>query len=217
MAENNSSRVGQLIRNFRMAATLTQKQLAERCGLNESTIRNYELGNRYPDEETLYKIANALNISFYALADPNISNVYGALHALFDIEWAYGLRPTMKDGKLKFIMDERLEATGPRPEKDLLAFRTMLENWAKLRDTLEDGNLLESEYWMKEITFPTGNTDKNDDYDVDIIGNKAIAFEYDEDAVIENPIEGHEREEALLAQLFPEQQSKKRKRKPKKE
>lgn len=198
-----------------MAATLTQKQLAERCGLNESTIRNYELGNRYPDEETLYKIANALNISFFALANPNISNVYGALHALFDIEWAYG--PTMKDGELKFIMDERLKATGSRPEKDLHAFRTMLENWAKLRDTLEDGDLLESEYWMKEITFPIGNTDKNKNYDVDIIRNKAIAFEPDEDSLNEYSAEGHEREEALLSQLFPEQQNKKRKRKPKKE
>ena len=217
MAVNNSSRVGQLIRNFRMAATLTQKQLAERCGLNESTIRNYELGNRYPDEETLYKIANALNISFYALADPNISNVYGALHALFDIEWAYGLRPTMKDGELKFIMDERLKATGPRPEKDLLAFRTMLENWAKMRDTLEDGDLLESEYWMKEITFPIGNTDKNNHYDVDIIGNTAIAFEPDEDIFDGDSTEGHEKEEELLSQLFPELRGKKRKRKPKKE
>lgn len=118
---------------------------------------------------------------------------------------------------LKFIMDERLKATGPRPEKDLTAFRTMLENWAKLRDALEDGDILESEYWMKEITFPIGNTDKNDDYDVDIIGNTAIAFEPNEDIFDGNSTEGHEREEDLLSQLFPKQQNKKRKRKPKKE
>ncbi|MGN2349262.1 hypothetical protein ACTFH7_12240 [Clostridium cagae] len=46
---------------------------------------------------------------------------------------------------------------------------------------------------------------------------KAIAFEPYEDNFIKNSIEGHEKEEALLNQLFPEQQSKKRKRKPKKE
>ena len=48
MGEKFTSRVGFLIRNFRIAAEMTQKELADKCGLNESTIRNYELGNRYP-------------------------------------------------------------------------------------------------------------------------------------------------------------------------
>lgn len=49
MGEKFTSRVGYLIRNFRIASDMTQKELADKCGLNESTIRNYELGNRYPD------------------------------------------------------------------------------------------------------------------------------------------------------------------------
>ena len=55
MGEKFTSRVGYLIRNFRIASDMTQKELADKCGLNESTIRNYELGNRYPDEATLLK------------------------------------------------------------------------------------------------------------------------------------------------------------------
>ena len=39
MGEKFTSRVGTLIRNFRIAADMTQKELAEKCGLNESTIR----------------------------------------------------------------------------------------------------------------------------------------------------------------------------------
>ena len=35
MGDKFTSRVGVLIRNFRIAAELTQKELAERCGLNE--------------------------------------------------------------------------------------------------------------------------------------------------------------------------------------
>ena len=58
MGEKFTSRVGYLIRNFRIASDMTQKELADKCGLNESTIRNYELGNRYPDEATLLNIAN---------------------------------------------------------------------------------------------------------------------------------------------------------------
>ena len=50
MGEKFTSRVGYLIRNFRIASDMTQKELADKCGLNESTIRNYELGNRYPEE-----------------------------------------------------------------------------------------------------------------------------------------------------------------------
>jgi transcriptional regulator with XRE-family HTH domain len=69
MGEKFTSRVGFLIRNFRIAAEMTQKELADKCGLNESTIRNYELGNRYPDEATLLNIANNLGVSFYALSD----------------------------------------------------------------------------------------------------------------------------------------------------
>lgn len=53
MGENFTSRVGFLIKNFRIVVKMTQKELADKCGLNESTIRNYELGNRYPDEAAL--------------------------------------------------------------------------------------------------------------------------------------------------------------------
>ena len=53
IGEKFTRRVGYLIRNFRITSDLTQKELADKCGLNESTIRNYELENRYPDEATL--------------------------------------------------------------------------------------------------------------------------------------------------------------------
>ena len=81
-ARNSPTRVGYLIRNFRIASDMTQKELADKCGLNESTIRNYELGNRYPDETTLLNIANNLGVSFYALSDPDVANIFSALHAV---------------------------------------------------------------------------------------------------------------------------------------
>ena len=34
MSENFTSRVGYLIRNFRIASDMTQKELADKCGLN---------------------------------------------------------------------------------------------------------------------------------------------------------------------------------------
>ena len=166
MGEKFTSRVGYLIRNFRIASDMTQKELADKCGLNESTIRNYELGNRYPDEATLLNIANNLGVSFYALSDPDVANIFSALHVLFDIEWAYGLRPTMKDGEVCFKFEERLPSAGPRPQEDLDSFRKMVEYWARLRDKLEDEEISETEYYLKEVKYPMNPTAPNKEYTV---------------------------------------------------
>lgn len=210
MGENFTSRVGYLIRNFRIASDMTQKELADKCGLNESTIRNYELGNRYPDAATLLNIANNLNVSFYALSDPDVANIFSALHVLFDLEWAYGLRPTMKDGEVVFKFEERLSCTGPRPQEDLNAFRTMVEYWARLRDKLEDGEITESEYWLKEIKFPRNPTHEDTAYSL------SLNLDDEDQMVVEN-IDDSEEVADALKDLFPAFSYVKRKRKPKKE
>lgn len=54
--------VGQRIKKARIKAGLTQKQLAECCGLATGTIQQYELGKRYPKNMTITeKIASSLN------------------------------------------------------------------------------------------------------------------------------------------------------------
>lgn len=213
MGENFTSRVGYLIRNFRIASDMTQKELADKCGLNESTIRNYELGNRYPDAATLLNIANNLNVSFYALSDPDVANIFSALHVLFDIEWAYGLRPTMKDGEVVFKFEERLSCTGPRPQEDLDNFRKMVEYWARLRDRLEDGEITESEYYLKEIKFPMNPVESDKEYTV------SLNLDEDDQLLVQKMNEDEESEETaeLLKDLFPDFSYVKRKRKPKKE
>ena len=126
MGKKFTSRVGFLIRNFRIAAKMTQKELADKCGLNESTIRNYELGNRYPDEATLLNIANNLGVSFYALSDPDVANIFSTLHVLFDIEWAYGLRPTIKDGEYASNLKNGFQVPVPAHRKTSITSRRWL-------------------------------------------------------------------------------------------
>lgn len=140
MGEKFTSRVGFLIKNFRIAAEMTQRELADKCGLNESTIRNYELGNRYPDEATLLNIANNLGVSFYALSDPDVANIFSALHVLFDIEWAYGLRPTMKDGEICFKFENGFQVPVPARRKTSITSRRWLSighayeiNWRMMK------------------------------------------------------------------------------------
>lgn len=210
MGDKFTSRVGVLIRNFRIAAELTQKELAERCGLNESTIRNYELGNRYPDEATLLNIANHLNVSFFALSDPDVANIFSALHVLFDMEWAYGLRPTIKDGEVVLKFGDRLSCTGPRPQEDLDVFKKMVEYWARLRDKLEDGKISESDYYLKEIRFPANPIDSNKSHSV------SLDLDDDDQLMVQEMVENEEVSEALK-DLFPDFSYVKRKRKSKKE
>lgn len=210
MGEKFTSRVGTLIRNFRIAADMTQKELAEKCGLNESTIRNYELGNRYPDEATLLNIANHLGVSFFALSDPDVANIFSALHVLFDIEWAYGLRPTIKDGEVILKFEDRPPCTGPRPQEDLDAFKKMIEYWARLRDKLEDGEITESDYYKKEIRFPANPIDNDKSYSV------SLDLDDDDQLMVQEMIKNEEVAEALK-DLFPDFSYVKRKRKPKKE
>lgn len=209
MGEKFTSRVGVLIRNFRIAADMTQKELAEKCGLSESTIRNYELGNRYPDEATLLNIANHLGVSFFALSDPDVANIFSTLHVLFDIEWAYGLRPTMKDGEVMLKFEERLLNAESRPQEDLDAFKKMVEYWARLRDKLENNEFSESDYYKKEIRFPANPIDNDKSHSV------SLDLADDDQLMVQKIIQNEKVAEALKG-LFPDFSYVKRKRRPKK-
>lgn len=53
--------VGKNIKIYRKKANLTQKELAQKCGLATGTIQQYELGKREPRYKHLVTIANVLN------------------------------------------------------------------------------------------------------------------------------------------------------------
>lgn len=63
------------LKYYRKKANLTQKQLAEKCGLAPGTIQQYELGKREPKYETLLVIANALDTSIGSLLNLEIDNI----------------------------------------------------------------------------------------------------------------------------------------------
>lgn len=63
--------IGENIKHIRKKKGLTQKQLSELSGINESQIRRYELGlnNSNPKLETQIKIAAALDVPVSLLND----------------------------------------------------------------------------------------------------------------------------------------------------
>ena len=60
MGEKFTSRVGYLIRNFRIASDMTQKELAQAACLTQSVIARLESKKATPQLDTLLKVAAAL-------------------------------------------------------------------------------------------------------------------------------------------------------------
>ena len=69
---------GQRIKKFRKRAGMTQKELGEKLGLSFQSVAQWENNLRNPKEETLQKIANALEISIYELKGLSDSEAFMA-------------------------------------------------------------------------------------------------------------------------------------------
>ena len=81
---------GELIKDARKKAGLTQKELGEKLGISYQTIAQWENNLRNPKQETLQRIANALNISMLSL-----QNVVKSTDSDFQMVMAYtGLTET---------------------------------------------------------------------------------------------------------------------------
>lgn len=73
----NKSPIGERIRFYRKAKKLTQIELADKAGIAVNSLRLYEAGKRNPSIETLFQIADALNVSFESLLSyPDIERLY---------------------------------------------------------------------------------------------------------------------------------------------
>lgn len=66
--------IGEQIRELRKERGLTQKELGERSGIAEPTIRRYELGKLNPKFETVQKIAKALGVPTSCVYGMNVQS-----------------------------------------------------------------------------------------------------------------------------------------------
>ncbi|MBB4823731.1 transcriptional regulator with XRE-family HTH domain [Sporosarcina luteola] len=55
--------LGQRLKKLRIERNLTQKQLAEKIKVTHVSISGYENGNRYPDTDTLQRLADYFDVS----------------------------------------------------------------------------------------------------------------------------------------------------------
>lgn len=80
-------------------------ELAEECGLTDSAIRNYELGNRTPGDDQVRGIAAALRVAPEALSGISAGTAREALELIFRIDEECGLKPKEVDGEVVLAID----------------------------------------------------------------------------------------------------------------
>lgn len=148
--------LGEKIKFYREQKGLTQKQLADVCGITDTAIRNYEKGIRTPDEETLRKIRDELDISYYTLTgkyDPLDPNAYA--HFIMESSFLYNARPVEIDGKFGLIFED-----GLAPESKKSGFTCgetislILQHWIQSLKDYEDGKISEEQYHIWISNFP---------------------------------------------------------------
>lgn len=152
--------LGERIRFCRQQAGLTQKELAGLCEVSESAIRNYELGNRVPDFLTLHAIAEKLRVNYAAIAGEKVTDLEGALQALYKLEEIYGLYPTEVDGQIHFVFRDSVAVDKFKPDLDivmgspglLLQYRTL--GFMKACALHDAGELTDEEYALWKSKFP---------------------------------------------------------------
>ena len=133
---------GERIRRYRKMKGLTQKSLAEKIGLAESAVRNYELGLLDPSQETLAALSDALGVPMSALDAYELSSAREALEALFRLEDAFGLKPV--DGET-LALDPKAEGAQK--------LSAALAAWRGALDELEAGEMTQDEYERWRATF----------------------------------------------------------------
>lgn len=84
--EKRALTYAQTIKKFRKIKNMSQEDLSNSSGINVSTIKKYETGNRMPKREQLEKIATALGINVNDFYDNSINTTGELLSTLISIE-----------------------------------------------------------------------------------------------------------------------------------
>lgn len=167
-----SANLGQKIRFYRQIAGMTQKELGAACGVNESTIRNYELGNRYPDSDTIFEISNALEISPYVLATPDPISAASSLQYLFSMEKTLDLTPTTIDGKVYLEVSSEIDVNYATVAP-LSNLKRMFSHWATMYEKFINEEIDEETYLLWQAKYLSFGTDSAD-FLLDAENEKAI-------------------------------------------
>jgi transcriptional regulator with XRE-family HTH domain len=146
------SQMAERLRSVREDRGLTQRELADRVGLTESAIRNYELMQASPKRQHLDAIAAALDIRPEALVVYDLADHEVALNVLFQIADTYGLEPVTSaiPGRL---LPSGKDTTLPCVKPSSRYMEEMMVEWAYQYDGCLQGHLSIESYRAWQDAF----------------------------------------------------------------
>lgn len=108
---------GERIRAIRKEKGMTQKQVADKCGMADSAIRKYESGTVQPRDVTLEKIASALDVPVYELIEIPTRLTFSSYKNLLESQKEWNCIENVTG--LMLLMNENAQ-------KDILSFAHLL-------------------------------------------------------------------------------------------
>jgi transcriptional regulator with XRE-family HTH domain len=158
--------VGQRIKKIRSLRGLTQRELGEKIGFAGKTadvrIAQYEAGTRTPKEGLLEKMADVLEVSPNALAEPDLNTHVGVMCALFALEDMYGARIGEVDGKMCLVFDDGIASTGDYLlDSARRTLNDMLRTWQREATKVEKGEITLGEYDEWRFGYPESEGRRN--------------------------------------------------------
>ena len=111
---------------------LSQKMLGELCGINESTIRKYELGLRNPKPDQLIKIADALCVSVNLFMDIKVETDSDVISLILSLDEQVDLEFIGEKDENNRIIPETLALRFTHP-----SINERLAKWADVKALLQ--------------------------------------------------------------------------------
>ena len=147
--------IGERIHFLRNLRGMTQKYLGQAVGFPEKTadvrMAQYESGTRTPKADLTKALANALEVSPYALDVPDIDSNIGLMHTLFTLEDLRGLSVAEVDGEVCLKLDKS-------KGKVYHEMSQMLFAWLEQAKKLEAGEITKDEYDRWRYRYPEFDT-----------------------------------------------------------
>lgn len=139
--------IGKKIRDIRTAKGMTQKEVADKCGMADSAIRKYESGRQEPKLSTLEKIASALNIG--------VSDLLGKSEIIHESAKTVNEAFSVYD-KYRGLLDEVL-SSGKLPENYVDEIRKQCPTKAELNFAFDVTSTMGTNYMLKQLITPKIN------------------------------------------------------------
>ena len=141
--EEKSNYTGAKIRKLRIRKDIPAADLGNAAGVNDTAIRNYEVGYRQITSEKLSLIAQKLNVPVESLIDRQINSYADVIHILFELSDAYEFIPVMLPQEPKYAI----------LTKDETVIQA-LQAWYEKRREWETGIITQVQYQDWKDSFP---------------------------------------------------------------